>query len=354
MIRSGNLITIEDNYFDSLVNTNSNNEYKTIAKKKISANSLSEFESVSLSDNDYLITYEVSYNLEESEVTLNVYFDNSKEVIIENFKGIQMTNYNNILDILFLIDNEHIFLSELNSLNDTEQCSWFGNVLHKVINNNLKALSYIEPAIKLLNYVNENIIDILYNSFKNTSYITNYNLNLKLNNPDSFVYGQSSYNNFHFGFSNLSYAGCEVIAGYNLAYAKGLNYSLADTVFLYETLGIEIGTAQGFFGANPYQISYFFNAIGISYNKVTSYKTFEKYMNDVNNYYVILSRWNGENSNDQIHTFLIDKDSNSYYKYKAYNYKVNNKYSTTNYNNFTKFFEKSISNTYICAYFIKK
>jgi transcription antitermination factor NusG len=93
-----------------------------------------------------------------------------------------MINYSNEEDILFTIDSEHIFLSELNNLSSQEQCSWFGNALHKVLNADMQTLSYIEPSIKILVFVKANILERLYNIVKNVSYISNYKSNSKKHN----------------------------------------------------------------------------------------------------------------------------------------------------------------------------
>ncbi len=353
VIRKGNIVSEKTNYFDSIEESNNEIEYKTIAKKKISGKALSDFESVSYLDDEYLITYEVTTKLEEGRMTLNVYFDKTNESIIENFTGIPMTNYNDEEDILFTIDDSHIFLSELNSLSGLEQCTRFGNIMHRVLNANMLALSYIEPAIKILVYSSASLKTTLYTSVKNTSYLVNYELNSKKSQPIGYVYGQKAYKDWNFGFSNIAHAGCEVIAGYNLAHALGKDFTLADTIFLYENLGIEIGLAQGKLGSNPYQISYFLVASGIFYKRVLNYKTFQKYMEDDKDYYVILSRWNGENQGDMIHTFMIDKDKTYTEKFHAYNYKSDGMI-TSNKNNYLKYFDGSISNTYICAYFVDK
>lgn len=353
-IRTGSGPIEDTNYFESIICVDDNVEYKTIAKKKVSYQALSDYESVSLMDDEYLITYEVTTNLEKSTMILEVYFDNTKETIIENFVGVPMTNYNDEEDILFTVDESHIFLSELNSLNEQEKCSWFGNILHKTLNAGMIALSYIEPAIKILVYTSDNVLAMLYTTVKNTSYLVNYGINSNKTQPTGYVYGQNAYSSWKFGFSDMSYAGCEVIAGYNLARAKGRNYTLADTIFLYESLGIEIGIAQGFFGSNPYQISYFLNATGISYNKVTNYKTFEKYMNNSSNYYVILSAWSGEDKNDMVHTYMIDKDYAFIKKYHAYNYDCWKTSNTTDTNNYLDYIGGKISNTFMCAYFVSK
>lgn len=134
-------------------------------------------------------------------------------------------------------------MSELNNLSSIEQCSWFGNALHKILNADMQTLSYIEPSIKILVYTSKNVLELLYTTVKNVSYIANYSKNRNRLQPQSYVYGQDAYGDWNFGFSNLAYAGCEVIAGYNLARAAGRDYTLADIIFLYESLGIEIGAA---------------------------------------------------------------------------------------------------------------
>lgn len=349
----------ESNYFDSFEETQSETDYKAVAKKTISSAALKEYETVSLfDDEEYLITYEVETDSENSNVVLNVYFDKTNERIIENFTGYPTTNYNDEKDILFIVDGMHVFLSELANMSALEQCSWFGNILHKVLNAGMIAVSYLEPAVKVLVYTSENIYVSLYNIVKNTSYLVNFGINSSKTQPTGYVYGQDAYENWRFGFTNMSEAGCEVIAGYNLAHAKGRNITLADTIFLYESLGIEIGLAQGFFGSNPYQISYFLASTGLWYNKVFNYKTFENYMKDSNNYYIILSRWNDEGAGAMIHTFMIDKDTRYSKKFHAYNSSGN--YSdeiskkTKDTNNYKDFFRGKINNTFICAYFVAK
>lgn len=353
-VRSGTQnIENNDSYFDYYKEENDDVKYKAVAKKRILSDSLLGYETVSLfDDEDYLITYELITNSEESTVTLNVYFDNTNEHIIEDFVGVPMTNYNDEHDVLFTIDDQHIFLSEILNSSSQEQCSLFGNILHKALNISMAAITYIEPIIKIFAYSSDNILILLYNTVKNTSYLINYGINSNKTQPNGYVYKQDKYSDWNFGFTNMKEAGCEVIAGYNLAYAKGRDFSLADCIFLYESLGIEIGLAQGFFGSNPYQISYFLSAIFMSYKKVTKYKNFENFMDDGNDYYVILSRWNNESAGAMIHTFMIDKDCDYSKKYHAYNEKYQNTSRDTN--DYGDYFGGSINNTFICAYFVSK
>lgn len=346
-----------NNYFDDLNSFQTDESYITIAKKTVSGCTMSDFETVSLSE-EYTIRYEIIVDSKENSMKLNVYFDTTDEVIIENFIGYPMMNCNDEEDVIFFVDDMRIFLSEIIAMDGLEQCSWFGNILHKTLNAGLLALSYIEPAVKLLAYTSRSAIAILYNSVKNASYLANYEWNKKNTQPTDYVYGQNAYKNWNFGFFNMADRGCEVIAGYNLVKALGRDFSLADTIFMYEGLGVEIGSAQGFFGSNPYQISYFLNATGVSFDRVNNYKTFEKYMKDDSNYYIILSRWNDESESAMIHTFMIDKDCDRNLKFHAYNYSCKisyeNQKKTTNTNKYSDYFDGDIKDTYICAYFVKK
>ena len=221
------------------------------------------------------------------------------------------------------------------------------------MNAGLLATSYLEPAIDILVLTNKEITNFIAKSFVDIDQKRNYNYNKQLSQPSGFVYGQKNYADWKFGYSNLSYAGCEVIAGYNVAKALGKNYTLAQVVLLYEALGIEIGAAQGYFGSNPYQISYFLKSTGISYTRVNNYKTFENKMKYSKDCYVILSLWNDESADSMIHTFMIDKNSDYSKKYSAYNFNTYAK-EPTRYSNYNSYFSGDIGDTYICAYFIDK
>lgn len=354
IVRKGQVMVDEFKMFDSITETINNNNYIKTAKKKVSAKYLSGFESVSLTNEDeYIITYEVVFNVDNYNVTLNVFFEITGEVIIENFEGFSMKNYNDEQDILFNIDGEHIFLSEIQNLSGIEQCSLFGNILHKSLNAGLLASSYLEPAIDILVLTNKEITNLITKSIVDIDQKRNYNYNKELPQPSGFVYGQKKYADWKFGYSNLSYAGCEVIAGYNVAKALGKNYTLAQVVLLYEALGIEIGAAQGYFGSNPYQISYFLKSTGISYTRVNNYKTFESKMKYSKDCYVILSLWTDESADSMIHTFMIDKENGRDAKFYVYNYK-GSQTAVKKFSDYTSLFAGDIKDTYICAYFIDK
>ncbi len=290
----------------------------------------------------------ISYQItkDNKEVLLNVYKDN---YLIKSYVG----NFENS-DYLFEINNEKIYLSKLNMMNKNELNSLFGNLLHHLINGAMKALSCIE--IRGFNYEKGNALEDLKNQETNRRYLKNYEINSSKMQPNDFVYGQHAYSDWYFDFNDISYAGCEVVAGYNLARAKGLNYSFSDAIFMFESL--EIGMFNGYFGANPYQINRFLNALEIPYNMVVYHEQFAKIMSNDNDYYVILSMWNGTSADDMIHTFMIDKSENYSSKYRAYNYNCNESYEenklTSDCDDYLEYFSGDIKNTFICAYFISR
>ena len=93
-----------NNYFDDLNSFQTDESYITIARKTVSGCAMSDFETVSLSD-EYTIRYEIIVDSKENSMKLNVYFDTNDEVIIENFIGYPMMNCNDEEDVIFFVDD---------------------------------------------------------------------------------------------------------------------------------------------------------------------------------------------------------------------------------------------------------
>lgn len=145
-----------------------------------------------------------------------------------------------------------------------------------------------------------------------------------------------------------------MIAGYNLARAKGRSYTLAEVTYLYEYLGIEVRLGMGYLGCNPYQISYFLAASGIRYERALKAKTFEEKMADDKERYVIMAEWNGESMSSSAHVFFIDKKVSGGMKtYSSYNFYGSS--APENNNNISDFYiGNNPKNVFMCAYFIEK
>ena len=343
-----NLVSNKD-YFEEIHESESNGKHYILAKKKMPSNQFIDYQPASYSNNEYLVSFEAITDLENGIVTLNVYLDDKETVIIEDFTGVIMTNYNDEKDVLFVVDDIHIFLSELQKLTMQEQCSWFGNALHKTINGSLIAMTYVEPVVKVITMATAaDLLNRLGNELSTLKYHDNYKHNSKLQQPTGYIDNQHSYSNWKFGITNFADTGCEVIAGYNLLYALGKNGTLAETILYYENCGIELGNAGGKFGSNPYQITYFLKGNTIKHEKVIKSSDFESKMKDDKNYYIILSRWNSEEPDAMIHTFFIDKDVNSSKKFQGYN-----SYTSPT-SNINDFFKGRIDKTYIVSYFVEK
>lgn len=241
------------------------------------------------------MVYDLSASSEDGAVTLNIRFNDSGEEIIDPFIGEPMTNGEGKEDVLFTIYGEHVMMPE-----------------------------FVEPAARLFALTHNDItrtVYAVYRTARQTVYVTNYVSNSKQTQPSGYVYAQSEYGSWWLDTAHYNDVGCEVIAGYNMAYAKNKGLNLADVGYAYSTLGIEIGVAFGHFGSNPYQISYFLAAEGIRYHKSFTYRDFESRMNDGKNYYVIMSAWTGTqcDTNTPLHTFFVDKDTSRSNRFKAYN-----------------------------------
>ena len=271
--RNGEKIVFSKDYFLSFEKEINDSCYHAIAKKNISNELLNEYETVSIQDKDeYTIVYDLIANEINGLVELNVFFENTNERIVEKFYGLVMKNYNDKDDIVFSIDGNNIFFSEINTLSSIEQCSLFGNILHKSINESMKAATYLEPITKIIALTSGEIISLV-NSYKSTSNnVKNYSHNSKKVQPKDFIYGQNAYTDWYFGTTTISNSGCGVIAGYNLAHALGRNISFSETIFMYEELGIEINSGLGYLGSNPYQISYFLKPQKIDYERICDSK----------------------------------------------------------------------------------
>lgn len=137
--------------FDSFDEEREEGLYRALAKKRVSRKSLLGYETVSLGESDtYVISYEVVADTQSEMVRLDVFFDDGGESIVEDFTGIPMKNHEDEDDILFCIDGERIFLSELSEMLEGERCSWLGNIVHGAINAGLLAAEILEPMVRFL------------------------------------------------------------------------------------------------------------------------------------------------------------------------------------------------------------
>lgn len=368
----------QEGMFSSICKTDDNGVFSVKAAKPFAGKDLAGYETVADEpEEEYQVVYDLSASSEDGAVTLNIRFNDSGEEIIDPFIGEPMTNGEGEEDVLFTIYGEHVMMSEfVEAASQNEECGWFSNlaskikkavedkagtIAHKTLNAAMAACVIVEPAARLFALTHNDItrtVYAVYRTARQTVYVTNYVSNSKQTQPSGYVYAQSEYGSWWLDTAHYNDVGCEVIAGYNMAYAKNKGLNLADVGYAYSTLGIEIGIAFGHFGSNPYQISYFLVVEGIRYHKSFTYRDFESRMNDGKNYYVIMSAWTGTqcDTNTPLHTFFVDKDTSRSNRFKAYNRNCyDTSHSGTDRNSPKDLcYSSDPSDTFVVAYFVEK
>lgn len=342
--------------FENVESSVVDNVYTFTATKRIDYASSSNVDKISVLEDEIHydeyeeIEYSVTCDISTSNVTLTAYMVDDDEPIIDTLYGSVYYDEDGDVDVVFSLDDELFSVRELLSLSVIDECSVWGNILHAALNALLKLNAILEPAFTLTLAAVSNVAAIVL-AYGQATYLSNYTYNSNIaNQPSGYITNQSLYSGWKFGYSNLSDSGCEVIAGYNLAQAKGIDITLAQTTYLYESLGIEIGCAGGYLGSNPYQIGYFLTVMGISYTKVTSYSTLKTYANNSTQYYMIVARWNTTSASSAIHTYYVDKVSKS--NFKTYNMSYSSTYVSKS--SVDNLFKESPSKTFMVAYIIAK
>lgn len=135
---------------------------------------------------------------------------------------------------------------------------------------------------------------------------------------DQSEVSRSGYNsgNYRFGFTTFEDVGCEVAAAYNAMIAMDAEERLSETIYKFEKWAIEISVGWGSLGSNPRQINKYLDKRGFSYEKYTSFSSFESAVNNApDGAHIIMSRWN-KPIYKGLHTFYIQKITNNlYYSY---------------------------------------
>lgn len=120
------------------INENENG-VEIVAEKLFDRSIFDEFDLVDLNedtDEEVKVCYAVNYVENESTVYLSVYFeeDESKS-LIDTLPGLITFNENGETDVMFLLDDEKVWLSELNVEDSViENTGWFKNLIKKVVN----------------------------------------------------------------------------------------------------------------------------------------------------------------------------------------------------------------------------
>lgn len=155
---------IDESIFDDFCNhqiIEDNKDLNIIAEKRFNKSILEELDLVSLDNEEFSVIYEINYVDEEETVFLNATLicENNIE-IIDNVPGLVSLNKNGEADILFSLDYELVWLSEISDNSVVEQCGWFKKILKKFTNNSVvigstivKVLEpIIRPAVSIATY----------------------------------------------------------------------------------------------------------------------------------------------------------------------------------------------------------
>lgn len=159
-------ISFDENAFDDFDNHEvvQNNEGINIKAEKIfDTQLLNEFDLVGLdeSTDEFSVIYEINYVENEDTVFLSATIIGENNIdIIDTIPGLVSINASGETDILFSVEDELIWLSDLTDSSIIENTGWFTNLIKKITNaaikvasNIVKALEpIIRPAVKIATY----------------------------------------------------------------------------------------------------------------------------------------------------------------------------------------------------------
>ena len=150
--------------FDSHDVVQNNDGINIKAEKTFDANLLEEFDLVGLDNNsnEFIVDYEINYIEKEDTVFLSATIVGDNDIsIIDTIPGLVSINNAGQPGILFSVDDELIWLSDLTDSNVIDNSGWFKNLIKKVTNTavdvaskGVKALEpIIRPAVNMSTYL---------------------------------------------------------------------------------------------------------------------------------------------------------------------------------------------------------
>lgn len=200
----------------------------------------------SLSDGNYSDVFslfvdlnnKLNYSICGQEFTTDIY------VSEEEWHNCSISKGENELVILF--DNQSIISGNEFILN-----SEYLNIGHAfvMVNNKGKAINQLNGYVRDIMLANEYLTTVELGSIydKLNKYIIERKKDGKV-----YITGQGvkenyvlKYENYKFGFTDINYAGCEIMAVYNMSVLLGLNWKMADLIYYFESKNL----CFGFLGA---------------------------------------------------------------------------------------------------------
>ena len=130
----------------------------------------------------------------------------------------------------------------------------------------------------------------------------NYRHNMKIALPDDYINGQAKgpVSKMKYGFYNMGWNGCEMIAIYNAMRDVGKFNSLQNICLeMYPKSSVMCG----FFGSNPYLLDRYFKNHNVAYEKTYDYN---KFFNELSSYKCgVCSFWNHRLIFSSLHTVMV-------------------------------------------------
>ena len=138
------------NDFDDYSILTNNEGSQLIAKKSFSKSILDEIDFVGLDENseEFVVRYELSYIESEDTVLLTVTIEGYDEIpIIETIPGLPSLNNAGEPDVMFVVDGEYLWLSDLNESELFNEVGWFSSLVKTVSKAVTNAASAVVKAI---------------------------------------------------------------------------------------------------------------------------------------------------------------------------------------------------------------
>ncbi len=161
-----NKIDFDENAFDDfdsheILQKNGNISIK--AEKSFDSKIFNEFDLVGFDENsdEFIVAYEINYIEKEDTVFLSATIVGDNDIdIIDTVPGLVSLNSAGEPDVVFSIENELIWLSDLTDSSIINNSGWFKNLIKKITNKVVKVAStivkalepIIKPAVKVITY----------------------------------------------------------------------------------------------------------------------------------------------------------------------------------------------------------
>lgn len=159
-------ITLDENAFDEFDNhevLQNENGINIKADKSFDMSLLEEFDLVGLDESaeQFTVSYEIDYIAEQDTVFLTATLIGADNIpIIDTVPGLVSINEKGETDILFAVEDELLWLSDLNDSSAINNTGWFSSFIKKITNTVVKTASaiiramesIIKPAVRLATY----------------------------------------------------------------------------------------------------------------------------------------------------------------------------------------------------------